>query len=103
MTPCAFAAIFIESSKTYKLFLDKQSEIVSPEKTFKLMTIDAAKSLGINSKVGNLEPNKNADFVVIDNINLNYLHTVERLVSKLIYTTSKFDIKHTFIGGKRMF
>ena len=93
----------IESSKTFKLLVDAQSEIVAPETIFKLMTIDAAKNLGLKSKIGNFDPDKNADFVVIDNINLNYLDTVERLVSKLIYTTSKFDIKYTFIGGKRMF
>ncbi len=92
-----------ESSKTYKMLIDNNSEIISPIKAFSHTNIDAAKNLGIDSKCGNFEKGKNADFVVIDNINFNYKDSIDRIIAKLIYTTSKSEIKHTFINGKRMF
>lgn len=93
----------VESSKTYKMFIDYNSEIVNPNQAFKLSNIEAAKSLGISSKCGNLEKGKNADFLIIDNIDFNYKDTIERIIAKLIYTSSKSEIKHTFINGIKMF
>lgn len=44
-----------------------------PKEIFKAVTINAAKSLGINHKVGSIEAGKKADLVIFDAKNLEYI------------------------------
>lgn len=65
----------------------------------KLLTIEAAKSLGMDSKLGSLEPGKYADLIVLK---LEEPHTLPLYdwYSHLIYSAKSTDICTTMINGK---
>jgi predicted amidohydrolase YtcJ len=42
------------------------AEAVTPEQAMRMVTIDAAYVIGLESKVGSIEPGKYADFTVLD-------------------------------------
>lgn len=91
-----------ESSKTYKLLINNNCNILSPENAFRITNIDAAIHLGINSKYGNFDKHKRADFLVIENKDIDFSDKINNIISKLIYTTYQSNIKHTYISGKKI-
>ena len=46
---------------------------MSPQEIISSVTINAAASLGLENKIGSLEEGKNADIVIFDVPNLEYL------------------------------
>lgn len=90
----------IESTKSYKLFINKKSDIIQANKLFTLTNIDAANALKINNKCGNFIKGKNADFVVINNEKIKG-NDILNIINKLVYTSESSNIVETYISGKR--
>lgn len=64
----------------------------------KMATINGAKALGLEEKLGSVEESKLADLILIDLDNVNHNPT-NNLISSLIYSTYESDIKYTIING----
>lgn len=65
----------------------------------KMATLDAARALGIDDKVGSLEPGKQADIVAVD---LSQSHQIPTHYpySTLVHTANQENILCTMVGGK---
>ncbi|PCI68743.1 MAG: N-ethylammeline chlorohydrolase [Piscirickettsiaceae bacterium] len=67
----------------------------------RMATINGAKALGMDNKVGSLEINKQADMVAID---LNSIETqpVYDVVSTLVYSANRSQITDVWVAGKQL-
>jgi 5-methylthioadenosine/S-adenosylhomocysteine deaminase len=74
---------------------------VTSYQALKMATIEGAKAVGLDKKIGSLEAGKQADIVII---NMNKLHNVPSLdpVSTLVYSSNQSDVDTAFINGKCM-
>jgi len=86
------AAILQKASK-----LD--GEAITAEEVLAMLTIDGARSLGIEDQVGSLEKGKQADIIVVD-FDAPHLLPVGRWVPKLVYSASGNDVSHVVVDGQ---
>lgn len=64
----------------------------------KMATINGAKALGLEDKMGSIKEGKFADIVLIDLDNVNH-NPNNNILNSLIYSTYESDIKYTIING----
>lgn len=64
-----------------------------------IATINGAKALGIDDKVGSLEVGKQADIVAVDMQAINAMPVYQPL-SHLAYSTSSSQVSHVWVGGR---
>jgi 5-methylthioadenosine/S-adenosylhomocysteine deaminase len=64
-----------------------------------MLTIDAARALGLDDQVGSLEPGKRADFVVID-VDTPRHRPYSNLPSVLMNTVTAGDVETVVVDGK---
>ena len=82
---------------------------ITPEQILKAATIDGAKCLGLDSIIGNFEPNKYADFCVLEppsNSEIAILFenlTPKQMLQKIVLLEDKKSIKSTYIKGKLVY
>jgi 5-methylthioadenosine/S-adenosylhomocysteine deaminase len=74
-------------------------KVLPAEKVFSMLTIDGARALGLEDRVGSLEVGKLADLAVIDFDSVN-LTPCYNFYSHLIYAASPANVCHTMIHGK---
>ncbi|MFO3716186.1 amidohydrolase [Anaerococcus cruorum] len=68
----------------------------------KMATINGAKALGIDDKVGTVEEGKCADLIMIDIDNIN--HTPQNdLIASICYSTYENDISYVFVDGDLLY
>ena len=68
----------------------------------KMATINGAKALGIDDKVGTVEEGKCADLIMIDIDNIN--HAPENdLIASICYSTYESDISYVFVDGDLLY
>ena len=77
----------------------RSPELIPAKEAIKMATINGAKALGLDSKIGSIEKNKKADLVAID------LSTIENQpiynpLSTLVYSSSRSDVSYVWINGK---
>jgi len=75
--------------------------VLPAEKVFSMLTIDGARAMGLEDKIGSIEVGKFADLVMID-VNSANLTPCYNLCSHLIYAASIGDVKHVMIAGKML-
>ena len=93
-----FAAYgFLKCSSAYK-FCDNGYS-VNPEKIVRMATIDGAKILGLDDKIGSLEVGKQADIIILD-LQQAHLQPSYDIYSTLVYNTSGDDVVDSIINGK---
>ncbi|MHC1784341.1 MAG: amidohydrolase family protein [Anaerolineaceae bacterium] len=73
--------------------------VLPAEKVFSMLTIDGARAVGMEDRVGSLEVGKLADLAVIDFDSAN-LTPCYNLYSHLTYAASPADVCHTMIHGR---
>jgi len=69
------------------------------ESVFRMATIEGAKALGIDDKIGSIEPGKKADIAFCK---INQIDTIpfENIYSKVVYSTNSSGIDHLMIDGR---
>jgi 5-methylthioadenosine/S-adenosylhomocysteine deaminase len=67
----------------------------------KMCTTTAAKVLGMEDKIGKLEPGKLADLIVVD-LNKPHLTPMYDPISHLVYAARGSDVRHVFVDGKQV-
>jgi 5-methylthioadenosine/S-adenosylhomocysteine deaminase len=74
----------------------------SAEQLLRLMTLDGARALGLESETGSLEVGKQADITVIS---LDRLHNlpVHDLASAIIFSAAASDVRLTIVAGRELF
>jgi 5-methylthioadenosine/S-adenosylhomocysteine deaminase len=75
------------------------SETMPAEKAFAMATIDGARVLGEEARIGSLEAGKQADIVMVDRSHPS-VATVENPYSALVYSCSGRDVLHTMTAGR---
>ena len=75
---------------------------INAQLVFDMLTIHAAKALGMDATLGSIEPGKYADIIAVhvEDIGCYPLHN---LVNQLIYTISAQQIDHVFVSGKCLY
>lgn len=66
---------------------------------FRMATIEAARSIGIDAQVGSIEPGKFADFIVIDH-EKPHLTPIHDIFALLVFAAGRSDVRETWIDGK---
>ncbi len=78
-----------------------QADIVTETEAFDMLTREGANALGVGDTLGSLEEGKLADMVLVD---INRPHAVPMFdaTTHLVYSTSKADVRHVFVGGEQV-
>lgn len=70
----------------------------------KMLTIEGAKALGIENKVGSLEIGKDADFISFNSESINIIpinkKDLKNIYSTIIYSAIGSDVEDTIVNGK---
>jgi 5-methylthioadenosine/S-adenosylhomocysteine deaminase len=73
--------------------------VLPAEKVVAMMTIDGARAVGLDDRLGSLEAGKLADITVLDFDSANLTPCYD-LYSHLVYAASGSDVCHVIINGK---
>lgn len=79
--------------------LRKETDAIAPETVLEMATITAARTLGLESQIGSLEPGKRADLCMIDT-RQPHLVPVVNPVSTIVYCATGADVDTVIIDGK---
>jgi len=73
--------------------------IINAQEVVKMVTIDGAKVIGSENKIGSLEPGKRADIITI-NLDKPHLMPIYNPYSHLVYCVNGEDVENVVINGK---
>jgi guanine deaminase len=94
-------------SKIRTALLKEANPAVKPAEAFHLATRAAARSLGLEHRIGGLDAGMDADFVVVDPQLVDPAERLEdaadRVLSRLIYRADPRMVRATFVRGMRCF
>lgn len=82
-------------------------ETITPTKALYLATLGNAKVLSMEEEIGNFEPGKYADFLVLDIKQVDYHYklsdlTTNEVLSLLMYRGDGRVVESTYVGGKKL-
>lgn len=66
------------------------------------MTLQGAKAIGLDERIGSLEVGKQADFIVIDPRKKAHLYPVDNMLSHLVYAVKGSDVDQVYIAGRQV-
>ena len=72
------------------------------EQALKALTIEGAKALGLEDKMGSLEVGKQADFIAIQPKGRIHLYPLENMLSHLVYAVKGSDVQDVYIAGEQV-
>ena len=72
------------------------------EQALKALTIEGAKALGLDNKIGSLETGKQADFIAIQPKGRLHLYPLENMLSHLVYAVKGSDVQDVYIAGQQV-
>ena len=72
------------------------------DQALKALTIEGAKALGLEDKIGSLEVGKQADFIAIQPKGRIHLYPLENMLSHLVYAVKGSDVQDVYIAGKQV-
>jgi 5-methylthioadenosine/S-adenosylhomocysteine deaminase len=72
---------------------------LTAEQTLEMATLGGARALGMEDRIGSLEPGKRADLAVVSLEDVNAVPAL-RPVSSLIYTCRPSDVTHVVVDGR---
>jgi 5-methylthioadenosine/S-adenosylhomocysteine deaminase len=86
------------AAKLHKV-IQMDSTVMDARTVLKMATITGAKALGLEDRVGSLEPGKSADLIIVD-ARKPHLAPMHSYYSQLVYAASGADVTTSIIGGK---
>ncbi|QXA18625.1 TRZ/ATZ family protein [Streptococcus gordonii] len=72
------------------------------DQALKALTIEGAKALGLEDKIGSLEVGKQADFIAIQPKGRIHLYPLENMLSHLVYAVKGSDVQDVYIAGRQI-
>lgn len=75
------------------------SSVLDARTTLEMGTIGGARLLGMEEKIGSLEPGKQADMIMLD-LDKAHAHPVYNIYSLIIYSLHGADVDTVIVGGK---
>ena len=82
--------------------LRKNPKVMPAMKAVETATINGAKVLSMEKKIGSLEAGKQADIIIIDTSGIRYCPKAN-LLSNFVYSGSDSDVAMTMIGGEVLY
>ncbi len=70
-------------------------------RTLRALTLDAARALGLDDRIGSIEPGKQADLVAVD-LSAAELAPVFDPISHLIYGCGREHVQHVWVAGRHV-
>jgi len=102
--------LFEEMRYLYRIYRvlrqDVNAPLITAKELLKMITINAAKNFGLESKIGSISEEKFADFFMIDLSDPNlYLYQVdnENIYAIIVQRTKSENIKRVYIRGELIF
>jgi len=86
------------AAKLHKV-IQMNSTVMDAKTVLKMATITGAKALGLEDRIGSIEPGKFADLIIVDT-KKPHLAPMYSYYSQLVYAASGADVKTSIIGGK---
>jgi len=95
--------LFQEMSFAAKLHKVNQGNpsIMDAQTILKMATINAAKAIQMDQRIGSLEPGKEADLIILD-INSPHCVPMHDPMAHMVYSACQSDVKYVFIAGKQI-
>lgn len=79
-----------------------RNRFVSAEEVISAATLGGAKALGLDDRVGSLEPSKQADLAVVNLSNIGQ-QPVSDINAALVFSTSARDVTMTMVAGREIY
>ena len=86
------------AAKLHKV-IQMDSTVMDAKTVLKMATINGARALGLEDRIGSIEPGKLADIIIIDT-KKPHLAPMHSYYSQLVYAASGADVKTSIIGGR---
>ena len=83
--------------------IHENEDRIESRDAIKMATIEGAKLLGLDNKIGSIEVGKEADIIIVDNTpSLNNIKLVPNkdIISNLVYNTDGRNVETTIVGGE---
>ena len=77
----------------------KNPKAIPAYEVLKMATINGAKALGLDNKIGSIEEGKIADIIVI-NVNTEVMQPVNDVIADIVYNANGNNVETTIINGK---
>lgn len=79
--------------------IEEKPELMPAYEILKMATINGAKALGLEDKIGSIEEGKRADIILIDMHDI-LTTPINNLIAELVYNIKGSNVKMTMINGK---
>ena len=79
--------------------IEEKPELMPAYEILKMATINGAKALGLEDKIGSIEEGKRADIILID-MHSTLTTPINNLIAQLVYNIKGSNVKMTIINGK---
>jgi len=89
------------AAKIHKV-VTRDPTVMSAATVLRMATIDAARSLGLEARIGALTPGKQADIIVVDTRS-PHMTPLYDPISHLVYAASGSDVRYSIIAGRVVF
>jgi cytosine/adenosine deaminase-related metal-dependent hydrolase len=77
----------------------RDEAVMTPGKALEMVTIDAARGLGLADEIGSLEPGKLADLITVD-LTAPHMVPANMPVSRIVYFANGHDVRDVVVGGR---
>ncbi len=77
----------------------RDETVMTPGKALEMVTIDAARGLGLAEEIGSLEPGKLADVITVD-LTAPHMVPANMPVARIVYFANGHDVRDVMVGGR---
>jgi cytosine/adenosine deaminase-related metal-dependent hydrolase len=77
----------------------RDETMIPPGKALEMVTVDAAKGLGLADQIGSLEPGKLADVITVD-LTAPHMAPANMPVARVVYFANGHDVRDVVVGGR---
>lgn len=77
----------------------RDEAVMTPGKALEMVTVDAAKGLGLAHEIGSLEPGKLADVITVD-LEAPHMAPANMPVARVVYFANGHDVRDVVVGGR---